>query len=148
MKSRVSQRVVFAGVAPIRAAAGWLGRLIRHGRNLCRTIPPGRETIRIEMPLGLEQIMPSYLAGRRMEVPELIALLAASDFERIAHLAHNIKGTGTSYGFVVLSRIGAALEVAARRRDPSDAGAQLRDLNDYLGHVHVVAQEGRQPELV
>jgi len=103
----------------------------------------GRETIRIEMQPGLEQITPAYLAGRQEEVPALIALLAASDFERLALLAHKIKGTGASYGFVDLSRIGAALEVAAKRRDTSDAGAQLTELNDYLVHVHVVFQEGR-----
>jgi HPt (histidine-containing phosphotransfer) domain-containing protein len=91
---------------------------------------------------GLEQITPAYLAARQGEVPELIELLAASHFERLAHLAHNIKGTGSSYGFVDLSRIGAALEVAAKRRDRCDAGAQLTELNDYLVHVEVIAQEG------
>jgi HPt (histidine-containing phosphotransfer) domain-containing protein len=99
-----------------------------------------RQTIRIETQPGLEQITPAYLAARQREVPELIALLAASDFERLAHLAHNVRGTGSSYGFVDLSRIGAALEVAAKRRDPCDAGAQLTELNDYLAHVQVINQ--------
>ena len=92
---------------------------------------------------GLEQITPAYLAARQEEVPKLLALLAASHFERLAHLAHNIKGTGSSYGFVDLSRIGAALEFAAKRRDRCDAGVQLTELNDYLGQVHMVSQEGR-----
>lgn len=103
----------------------------------------GRQTIGIEIQPRLEQITPRYLAARQEEVPELIALLAASHFERLARLAHNIKGTGSSYGFVDLSRIGAALEVAAKRRDPCDAGAQLAELNDYLAHVQVI-----KPELV
>lgn len=89
---------------------------------------------------GLEQITPGYLAARQEEVPALIALLAASDFERLAHLAHKIKGTGASYGFVDLSRIGAALEVAAKRRDRCDAGDQLTELNDYLVHVQIINQ--------
>jgi HPt (histidine-containing phosphotransfer) domain-containing protein len=103
------------------------------------TIAP--ETIRIDMPPGLENIMPAYLAWRREEVPELIALLAASDFERLAHLSHNIKGTGTSYGLPDLSRIGADLELASKLRDTSAAGAQLTQLNYYLEHVQVVARE-------
>jgi HPt (histidine-containing phosphotransfer) domain-containing protein len=100
-----------------------------------------RETITIDMPRGLEQIMPAYLAGRREEIPELIALLAASDFERLAKLSHNIRGTGTSYGFADLSRIGADLEIAAKQRDTNAASAQLIQLNYYLEHVQVITRE-------
>jgi len=108
-----------------------------------------RETITIDMPPGLENIMPDYLAWRREEVPELIAMLAASDFERLAKLSHNIKGTGTSYGFVDLSRIGADLELAAKQRDTNAASAQLMQLNYYLEHVQVITREGDKhtPEL-
>jgi HPt (histidine-containing phosphotransfer) domain-containing protein len=96
------------------------------------------ETITIDMPPGLEQIMPAYLAWRREEVPELLALLAASDFERLAKLSHNIKGTGTSYGLPDLSRIGADLELAAKQCDTDAASAQLTQLNYYLQRVQVV----------
>jgi histidine phosphotransfer protein HptB len=104
-----------------------------------------RETITIDMPPGLEHIMPAYLAWRRKEVPELIALLAASDFERLAKLSHNIKGTGTSYGLPELSRIGADLELAAKQRDANAASAQLTQLNYYLEHVQVAAHEAPMP---
>jgi HPt (histidine-containing phosphotransfer) domain-containing protein len=97
-----------------------------------------RETITVDMPPGLESIMPDYLAWRRGEVAELIALLAASDFERLAKLSHNIKGTGTSYGLPDLSRIGADLEHAAKQHDTAAAGAQLSQLNYYLERVRVV----------
>jgi HPt (histidine-containing phosphotransfer) domain-containing protein len=108
-----------------------------------------RETITIDMPPGLESILPDYLAWRREEVPQLIALLAASDFERLAKLSHNIKGTGTSYGFVDLSRIGADLELAAKQRDIDAASAQLMQLNHYLEHVQVITRAGDEytPEL-
>jgi HPt (histidine-containing phosphotransfer) domain-containing protein len=96
-----------------------------------------RETITVDMPPGLENIMPAYIAGRREEVPELFALLAASDFERLAHLSHNIKGTGTSYGLPDLSRIGADLELAAKLRDSRAAGAQLTQLSSYLKHLRL-----------
>jgi histidine phosphotransfer protein HptB len=104
---------------------------------------PPREIITIEIPPGLEQIMPDYLAWRRQEVPELIALLAASDFERLAKLSHNIKGTGTSYGLPDLSRIGADLELAAKQCDTAAAGDQLMQLNYYLEHLQTpVRREG------
>lgn len=97
-----------------------------------------QETITIDMPQGLENIMHAYLAWRREEVPELIALLAASDFERLAKLSHNIKGTGTSYGLPDLSRIGADLELAAKQRDAAAAGAQLTQLDYYLQHLRIL----------
>jgi len=88
--------------------------------------------------------VPAYLAGRKQEVPELLAVLAASDFERLAKMAHNIKGSGASYGFSDLTRIGAALELAAKQNDAGGSGAQLAQLNDYLNHVLVVAPEVRE----
>jgi HPt (histidine-containing phosphotransfer) domain-containing protein len=52
-------------------------------------------------------------------------------------MAHNMKGSGTSYGFEDLSRIGAALEDAAELRDPHATGAQLSQLSDYLSAVQL-----------
>jgi PAS domain S-box-containing protein len=101
--------------------------------------PWAQESNGIEVEADLGEITPGYLAGRREELPRLMALLAASDFERIAQLAHNIKGTGTSYGFVDLSRIGAALEIAAKQRDSGAADAQLAQLNDFLEHIRTIA---------
>jgi CheY-like chemotaxis protein/HPt (histidine-containing phosphotransfer) domain-containing protein len=96
-----------------------------------------REPIPVELQPGLEEITPGYLAVRREEIPELMSLLAVSDFERIAEMAHNMKGSGTSYGFEDLSRIGAALEDAAELRDPHAIGAQLSQLNGYLNAVQL-----------
>jgi len=111
--------------------------------NIIEELPARRQT-RIEIPPGLEELVPEYLAGRKQEVPELLAVLAASDFERLAKMAHNIKGSGASYGFSDLTRIGAALELAAEQNDAGGSGAQLAQLNDYLNHVLVVAPEVRE----
>ena len=75
------------------------------------------QSIGIEMPPGLEEIVPGYLADRRKELPEMMALPAASGFERLASLGHNIKGTGGSYGFPELTRMGAVLEHSAKQMD-------------------------------
>ena len=45
----------------------------------------------------------------------MAALLAASDFKSLAVLGHNLKGSGVSYGFSDLTRIGAALEQSAKQ---------------------------------
>jgi hypothetical protein len=78
---------------------------------------PGAEwppLIGIEMPPGLEEAVPGYLAARQEGLPEMMALLATSGFERLAILAHDIKGTGGSYGFPVLTRMGAVTEQSAK----------------------------------
>jgi PAS domain S-box-containing protein len=95
--------------------------------------------IAIEMPTGLEGIVPRYLASRRAELPKMMALLAASDFQRLAVLGHDIKGTGTSYGFPELTRMGAALEHSARQMDTAALTAQLPELKDYLDRVQLFA---------
>jgi HPt (histidine-containing phosphotransfer) domain-containing protein len=80
---------------------------------------------RIEMPPGLKEIVPGYLDARREELPEMMKLLAASGFERLASLGHNIKGTGGSYGFPELTRMGAALEHSAKQADAAALSTQL-----------------------
>jgi PAS domain S-box-containing protein len=97
------------------------------------------ESIRIDMPAGLEEIVPGYLAARREEIPEMMALLAASGFERLAGLAHNIKGTGDSYGFPELTRMGRGLEHSAKQADPGILSLQLEELKEYLGKVELFA---------
>lgn len=67
----------------------------KYGR-LNRQSSPAAEPISIRMPVGLEELVPSYLTSRREEIPELVKLLAAADFERLSSLAHNLKGSGLS----------------------------------------------------
>ncbi len=97
--------------------------------------------IAIEIPPGLEEIVPGYLVARREELPQMISFLEACDFERLSVLSHDIKGTGASYGFPALTRIGAALEQSARQMDAGAVTTQLAELKDYLGRVQLfVAQ--------
>ena len=96
------------------------------------------DTIDIRMPEGIEELVPVYLAERREDVAELIALLAAADFQRLATLAHNMKGTGGSFGFHDLTRIGSAMEQAARISDRDALERHLAELTEYLGRVQIV----------
>jgi PAS domain S-box-containing protein len=99
--------------------------------------PEAAQPIRIEMPPGLEGIVPGYLTARRKELPEMMALLAASDYERLAFLIHNIKGTGSSYGFPALTRMGADLEKSAKQRDSAALEKQLTQLQEFLDRVEL-----------
>jgi HPt (histidine-containing phosphotransfer) domain-containing protein len=94
----------------------------------------------IEMPAGFEDIVPGYLANRKREVLEMAELLAASDFERLSSLAHNLKGSARGYGFPDLVRLGAALEESADRKDGGALRGQMTELGNYLDRVHLVAK--------
>jgi CheY-like chemotaxis protein len=99
--------------------------------------PERLEPIRIEMPCGLENIVPLYLSTRINEVPEMIDLLAKADYARLAILGHNLKGTGGAYGFPELSRWGATLEQSAKHEDAESLRTQMTELGIYLGQVQL-----------
>ena len=96
------------------------------------------QPIDVEIPAGLEDLVPDYLEARRKEVSEMTALLAASDYSRLSKLGHNLKGTARGYGFPDLVPIGAALERCADRMDGEMLRAQLTGLGSYLDRVRLV----------
>ena len=67
---------------------------------------------------GIEALRPEFLANRQRDLVRLRELLQQDDFAAIQVIAHNCKGIGKSYGFPALSVAGAALETAAKSRDP------------------------------
>jgi CheY-like chemotaxis protein/anti-sigma regulatory factor (Ser/Thr protein kinase) len=105
----------------------------QYGKKLMATPAP----MFVKMPAGLEEIVPQYLASRKEEVPELMKLLAALDFERIRVLAHDMKGNGGAYGFPKLTEIGFAMECAATEANVSALGQHLGSLAEYLERVQL-----------
>jgi HPt (histidine-containing phosphotransfer) domain-containing protein len=120
-----------------------LSTIEKYGPLIASRPEPAEEApqlIGIEMPPGLEEIVPGYLAARQQELPEMMALLAAYDYKRLAVLAHNLKGTGGSYGFPALTRMGAVLEHAAKQMDAGVLSIRLTELRDYLDRVQLFAK--------
>jgi HPt (histidine-containing phosphotransfer) domain-containing protein len=84
----------------------------------------------------VEELVPDYLAARKTEVPQMLELLAGSDFERLRVLSHSLKGSGGSFGFAELTRFGAELERHAEASDRDAFSAELSRLSDYLEHLN------------
>lgn len=82
----------------------------------------------------VRKLLPEYLAARRQELPKMTELLAASDFERLRILGHNLKGSGGSFGIPELSKIGAALERSAEEGDAPAFSRELGRLREFLEH--------------
>lgn len=86
----------------------------------------------VELPPAIRALRPAYLNKRRQEVPLILELLAGEDYERIATLAHNLKGTGAAYGFPQMSVIGAEMEEAAKLGDEEAVRRQVLHLERQL----------------
>lgn len=86
-------------------------------------------------PAALQAIAPGYLANRRRELPQLETLLASASWDQLQMLGHRMKGTGTPYGFSELTKIGAAIEKAAKVPDAAALAEELRKLAEYLSRV-------------
>jgi hypothetical protein len=90
------------------------------------------------IPAEIEEVVPYFLDLRKKNVDEILNALSCGNFEHIRCLGHNIKGSGGSYGFDEISRIGLALEHAAQSGDGNTVRVLARELDDYLERVQVV----------
>jgi PAS domain S-box-containing protein len=96
------------------------------------------ETIRVVAPEGIGELIPGYLRNRRADLPSLRAALEKNDFSSIQVVGHQMKGSGTGYGFPALSEIGRGLEIAAKEETAEGVRAQISALTDYLDRVEIV----------
>jgi CheY-like chemotaxis protein len=97
-----------------------------------------RETIRVVAPEGIGELIPGYLKNRRADLLSLGAALEKTDFSAIQVVGHQMKGSGTGYGFLALSEIGRSLELAAKEETAEGVRAQISALSDYLDRVEIV----------
>jgi hypothetical protein len=78
-----------------------------------------------------------YILTRVRELPAMRRELEDRDFETLGWLTHNLAGTGASFGYPEVSRLGALMESAARDRD----GALFQSLLDgFSTYIHSVPE--------
>ncbi len=96
------------------------------------------DTIVIQVNPRIGDIVDSYLAHRNRDVDSLLDALDKGEFEQIRHLAHDLVGTGGSFGFEDMSLIGRSLESAAIKKETKEIKLLVEDLAEYLSNVRVV----------
>ena len=79
-----------------------------------------------------DRLLQRYLNRRRAELQSLDTALNNGDFEQLRRIGHNLLGSGTAYGHDPISRLGAALEIAAEGGDPVKIRLLISDLAAYL----------------
>lgn len=95
------------------------------------------DAIPVEIDASLEELIPTFLQNRRVDVETLTQALAAENFVAIQHIGHRLHGDGGGYGFAEIGELGATLEAAAPRRDHDCIAQQIARLTDYLNRVSV-----------
>jgi len=88
-------------------------------------------------------LVPRYLANRAADVDKIRAALAGGEFEAVRVAAHGMKGSGGGYGFPEISRLGAAMEEGALRRDGAAIRALVASLESYLASIEIRAEGGQ-----
>ena len=92
----------------------------------------------VKVDARITDIVNTYLEHRRQDVRGLFTALANEDFELIQIVAHDLLGTGGSFGFEGLSIIGRSMESAAVKQKPEEIFLFLEGLAEYLSSVEVV----------
>lgn len=79
-----------------------------------------------------------FLASCHDDVTRLHGALAASDYDCARRLGHQMKGTGSPYGFPDVTLLGSAIERAAAHSGASELASQIQLLESYLNLVEIV----------
>ena len=85
------------------------------------------------------KVLPSFIARLPGYVAQLKRGVDSGDWEGILSLVHQLKGSGTSYGFAAITEQCGAIEQAIAR---GDATRQVRGLIEYLEHVEGYESRG------
>jgi CheY-like chemotaxis protein len=88
----------------------------------------------------LENLVPVFLEKRKRDVEQIARLLVRPDtgsLEEIGKLGHRMKGSGGSYGFNQVSKIGKAICDSAKANDRKAIDASNNVLSEYLSRIEI-----------
>ena len=99
---------------------------------------PPAARILIEVPEDLpRELVAQFLDSCREDLSRLHVALAASDYDRARRLGHQMKGTGSPYGFGEVTVIGSAIEQAGTACSTAELASQIQLLEAYLQRVEI-----------
>jgi HPt (histidine-containing phosphotransfer) domain-containing protein len=81
---------------------------------------------------GISELIPQYLLLCRRDLEALQAALATGDFEKIKIVGHNLKGSGSAYGFPEVTEWGRLLEQAGKNKDRASAEQGVSSFTQFL----------------
>lgn len=96
------------------------------------------EKIMVVVDAELEPIMPQYFKNLAGDMAGIRTGLAEGDAAAVAMNGHKIKGSGASFGFQELTRLGAGIEDSGRADDLDTAARLFAEMEDYVDRLDVV----------
>jgi HPt (histidine-containing phosphotransfer) domain-containing protein len=93
---------------------------------------------RISVHPMLREAAPEFLDRTRKRVTEMNDALASGDLGRVEWVAHQLAGSGVSFGVPYVSETGRAIEQAAKQAQREAIEPLVRALADYLAFIEFV----------
>jgi PAS domain S-box-containing protein len=105
--------------------------------------PPPRDPNEPSLPISraeqrLKDRAPAYLQSCRENIVTMDVALDRSDFATVEILGHNMRGSGSAFGFGAITEIGAGLETAAASADSDASRKWVVALSTYLDRVDAI----------
>ena len=100
--------------------------------------PPARIVVPLPEDLPRE-LVSEYLADCQRDLLALHVALVERDYDRMRVFGHQMKATGSPYGFPDLTTLGLAMEQAAARKDTPELDRVVNQLEQYLSRVELAA---------
>jgi len=91
--------------------------------------------IAIRIDPAARHLLPRFIELCHNDVAGMRSALDAGDFDSLRKTGHKLKGAGGSYGFDDITRIGAAVEGAAKSADGTRSRELIEELARYLERV-------------
>ena len=98
--------------------------------------PTGRIIVTADAEIA--HLIPEYVESVRADAMAMRIALDANDFDQVRIFGHGARGSGGSYGFEGITRLGAAIELAALQGDGVQLRRKLDELDDYLTRLVVI----------
>ncbi len=96
------------------------------------------EKIIIHVDPDIKHLVPLFLDYSQRDLVAVRGALVVGDYDVIRVAGHNMKGSGESYGFSFVSRVGNEMELAATQGDQRKINALLDQLIDYFSRLEIV----------
>lgn len=96
-----------------------------------------RENFIARVDRELQDLVPSFLALKRVDIKTALSALQRGEYEVAARVGHQLKGEGGAYGFDGVSEMGGELELAATCQDRQAAFRWAAQLAEFLEQVEV-----------
>ncbi|MBI5187053.1 MAG: response regulator [Nitrospinae bacterium] len=112
-----------------------LETILKHAACATQSAEAIKGKIPAHIPVDVQDYIPRFLERMRENLKGLQEASREKDFEAVASLGHKMKGTGASFGFEPISRIGIVLEQAGKGKNIEEIRGKIEEFSDYLERV-------------